>query len=168
MRDKQQPSEDRDTQLMDTECWVSQFIVFSVEEKSFGYQFNFYLSTGEESIPAMGEINPKSGAWFRFFLEDSSTEMIFFFIFVVVFSITSKGNFMSRSRFNKLRFNIGLLPKLWSYFKQIWKERRSYNFYSFYGHWVTSFLCWVKDVSNIYFSGFPSLGQQCYSKTGSW
>ena len=77
MRDKQQPSEDRDTQLMDTECWVSQFIVFSVEEKSFGYQFNFYLSTGEESIPAMGEINPKSGAWFRFFLEDSSTEIVF-------------------------------------------------------------------------------------------
>ena len=63
----------------------------------------------------------------------------FFGIFVVVFSITSKENFMSRSRFNKLRFNIGLLPKLWSYFKQIWKERRSYNFYSFYGHWVTSF-----------------------------
>ena len=47
--------------------------------------------------------------------------------------------FMSWGRFNKLRFNIGLLPKLWSYFKQIWKERRSYNFYSFYGHWVTSF-----------------------------
>ena len=46
---------------------------------------------------------------------------------------------MSWGRFNKLRFNIGLLPKLWSYFKQIWKERRSYNFYSFYGHWVTSF-----------------------------
>ena len=89
----------------------------------------------------------------------------FFGIFVVVFSITSKENFMSRSRFNKLRFNIGLLPKLWSYFKQIWKERRSYNFYSFYGHWVTSFLCWVKDVPNIYFSGFPSLGQQGYSKT---
>ena len=49
-----------------------------MEEKSFGYQFNFYLSTGEESIPAMGEINPKSGAWFRFFLEDSSTEIVFF------------------------------------------------------------------------------------------
>ena len=30
--------------------------------KTFGYQFNFYLSTGKEFIPAMGEINPKSGA----------------------------------------------------------------------------------------------------------
>ena len=71
-----------------------------------------------------------------------------------------KGNFMSRSRFNKLRFNIGLLPKLWSYFKQIWKERRSYNFYSFYGHWVTSFFTLSERYCRQYsIFMFLSLGQ---------
>ena len=89
----------------------------------------------------MGEINPESGTCLSLRMGNTLRLILFNFFIIpaTFFSIMLKGNFMSRSRFNKLRFNIGLLPKLWSYFKQIWKERRSYNFYSFYGHWVTSF-----------------------------
>ena len=138
-------------------------------QKLFDINSTFAAINRQRIYPSYGGNKSLSGVWRALSLRIGNTLRMIsqnsFFSYLLF--IPLKGNFMSWSRFNKLRFNIGLLPKLWSYFKQIWKERRSYNFYSFYGHWVTSFFTLSERYCQYSIFMFPSLGQS-YTGTLSW
>ena len=127
--------------------------------KTFGYQFNFCLSTGKEFIPAMGEINPESGTCLSFRMGNTLRLILFNFFSSLCLVLSSpscwKGISCLGADSTSCDSILGYCPNFGHISNKFERNGAVTTFTAFMATGWRHFLRWVKDTAvNIQYSCF--------------